>query len=95
VRVKAFTRRHGPASLSESVHDDVRRGDKMPYSQKEYTIRFYRDEWWAQRFDRAGINKPAGWVTSSHRYQKIHEAQEVVRHINALKPERPVELVHL
>jgi hypothetical protein len=61
----------------------------------EYTIRYYRSPEWAERFKRAGMHKPAGWVTSSTRYSKREDAQRVVDHINTLGPDQPVELVTL
>lgn len=62
----------------------------------EYTIRYYRDEFWANRFLRAGVeNKPVGWAISPHRSHDRAEALRCVEHINKLGPVHPVELVVL
>jgi hypothetical protein len=60
-----------------------------------YTIRYYRSQEWADRFARAGILKPSGWVTSRTRYAKRVDAQRVIDHINEMDPEHPCELVEV
>jgi hypothetical protein len=61
----------------------------------EYTVAFYRDEQWSKRFDQAGINKPAGWVTSPHRSSRKAEILRTVDAINAHNPEYPAHVVEL
>jgi len=57
-----------------------------------FTIRFYRSQEWSDRFERAGVRKPAGMVTSPHPYTRT-EANWLAQHINALEPEQPCEVV--
>lgn len=61
----------------------------------EFAIRFYRNEAWEKRFQRAGINKPAGMVTSSVRFSKRSDAQHTADRINSEGPEFPCEVVAL
>jgi hypothetical protein len=59
---------------------------------RSYTIRFYRSQYWADRFANAGVDKPAGWVCSPYRYTR-HDAAWLVLHMNSFEPEHPCELV--
>ena len=62
----------------------------------EYAIRYYRDEFWAERFAAAGIpNKPVGWQLSMCRYEKRTQAMRDITHINLQGPVHPCELVVL
>jgi len=62
----------------------------------EYAIRYYRDQFWAERFAQAGIpNKPVGWQLSMCRYEKRSDAMRDITHINHLGPVHPCELVIL
>jgi hypothetical protein len=62
----------------------------------EYAIRYYRDEYWAKRYQDAGVlNKPAGWVVSPHRYDNRHDCIADIRHINSRGPKYPAQLVIL
>jgi hypothetical protein len=60
-----------------------------------FSVLFYRDERSAERFERAGISKPAGWTTSPLRTAKREEAERTVAAINAQKPEFPAQLVEI
>lgn len=61
----------------------------------EYTIRFYRSQFWADRFKQAGIVKPPGMVCSPIRYRKKQDAQNTADHVNREEPERPCTLITL
>jgi hypothetical protein len=56
-----------------------------------FTIRFYRNQQWADRFARAGVNKPAGMAYSPYRYT-LRDAAWLAQHINSLEPEHPCEI---
>lgn len=61
----------------------------------EYAIRYYRDNFWAEKWRELGVCKPAGWRLSPHRYQKRIDAEKCAQHINQQGPEYPVEVVAL
>ena len=67
----------------------------MPYGT-EYAIRYYRDEFWADKFRAAGWpGKPVGWHLSPFRYNERASCIRDVAHINSLAPTYPVEVVVL
>lgn len=57
-----------------------------------FAINWYRCQFWAERFEAAGIYKPAGRATSHYPLPTAKAAQEVADHINKLGP---VELVRV
>lgn len=60
-----------------------------------YTIRYYRNQDTAAAYRRAGIDKPAGWVTSTHP-MPLTAAAKTADHINSLPGDAtPVEVVRL
>jgi hypothetical protein len=60
----------------------------------DHTIRFYRPEDWADRCARAGLDKPAGYVTSPVRYTEL-QATFLADRINSMNPEFPCQVVKM
>jgi hypothetical protein len=61
--------------------------------QSGFQIRYYRDQEWADAWERAGIYKPAGYVTSKADPVGEENAKAVARHINSFNPTYPCLVV--
>lgn len=48
-----------------------------------YAIKYYRTPAAAELWRRAGVDKPAGWVTGQTEYRSIFDAQRDVRRLTA------------
>jgi hypothetical protein len=57
-----------------------------------YAIRYWRSPEVSAAYEEHGVFKPAGWVTSPHKYEDRQLALKHIDHINRLGPEYPCEL---
>ena len=60
-----------------------------------YTIMFYRNQDWAERFEKAGVYKPEGMQQSKIPYRNKVDATVAAEHVNAFEPEYPCVVVEL
>jgi hypothetical protein len=59
----------------------------------DYTIKYWRPKAVADLFEKAGIRKSEGMVTSKMQYMSREGAVQTVERVNAEGPEVPCELV--
>lgn len=65
-------------------------------SHRGFQIRYWRDRFWAERYERAGIYKPEGYATSKADPVPESEAREVATHINTWwRPTQPCLVVRV
>lgn len=60
-----------------------------------FQIRYYRDRYWTERYERAGLYKPEGYVTSHADPIPEDEARKVASHINSFDPTYPCLVVQV